>query len=391
MNMHKRLSKSQLFETLPGHLSAYNNWLPGFKLVDGPVNSVHVVFRVKSDAVAREIHQLQDDEKGLAREWWMSVLLPAVHSLPEETKTRRFNTPATYQATRILPRFLRLYSEDLPLLHGALHDATMDSSFHHHLTWNFVCSRYGQRLEVTEGEILGPEAFRLPAMFDLSREVIVSIHLAMNFTCRDKTMSLFWHRTRTAGWSTSTSEFHFVVIIVNLHYISTERGHHVSFPLFGLTELANVHVHTPRSSVVEAATGGRVTFLQHYTPMVKSMQQGENPVRDMLLMAHPHLLTYLLGTGYVSKRPKFKRIWEEVNTQRTLHEILEAVHPSVPFEARMEVVITDRNLSFLSSFRHEYVARAAIRDGLLVKVGLQSIVFIIHGFLDKTTSHCVCV
>lgn len=138
--------------------------------------------------------------------------------------------------------------------------------------------------------------------------------------------------------------------------------------MFGLTELANVHVHSPRSSVVEAATGGRVTFLQHYTPMVKSLHQGDNTVSDMLLMARPHLLTYLLGAGYVSKRAKFKHVWDEVSTQQTLHEICEAVHPSVPFEARMEVVITDRTLSFLSSFRHEHIARAVIRDGLLIKV-----------------------
>lgn len=207
--MHKRVSKSQLFETLPDNLSSYEHWLPGFKFLDGPVNSVHVVFRVKSDAATRDIHQAQNEEKGLAREWWTSVLLPAVHSLPEDTKTRRFNTPDTYQATRILPKYLRLYSEDLPLLHGALQEATMDSSFHHHLTWYFVCCRYGQRLQISEEEILGPEAFGLPAMFDLSREVIVSIHLAMNFTCRDKTISLFWHRTKTADWSTSTSEFNF--------------------------------------------------------------------------------------------------------------------------------------------------------------------------------------
>lgn len=143
------------------------------------------------------------------------------------------------------------------------------------------------------------------------------------------------------------------------------------FPLFGLTELANVHVHNPRSSVIEAATGSRITFLQHYTPMVKSMNNWDDAVSDRLLIGRPHLLTYLLGAGYVSKRPKFKHIWEEVHTQRTLHQIIEAVHPSVPFEARMEVVITDVNLSFLSSFRHKYLARAVVRDGLLIKVFLQ--------------------
>ena len=129
-----------------------------------------------------------------------------------------------------------------------------------------------------------------------------------------------------------------------------------------------MHVHNPRSSVIGAATGSRITFLQHYTPMVKSMNNWNEAISDRLLIGRPHLLTYLLGAGYVCKRPKFKHIWEEVHTQQTLHQIIEAVHPSVPFEARMEVVITDVNLSFLSSFRHNYLARAVVRDGLLIKV-----------------------
>lgn len=206
--MHDRLSKSQLFEMLPDNLSRYERWLPGFKFLDGPVNPVYVVFRVKSDANARDVHQLHE-EKGLAREWWTSILLPAIHSLSEDTRTRRYNTPSTFQTTRVLPKFVRIYSEDLALLHEALQEATMECSFHLHLAWYFVSSKYGQRVELVAGEILGPEAFNLSAMFDLSRTVIVSIHLAINFTCKDKTVSLFWHRTRTADWSTSRGKFDF--------------------------------------------------------------------------------------------------------------------------------------------------------------------------------------
>ena len=76
----------------------------------------------------------------------------------------------------------------------------------------------------------------------------------------------------------------------------------------------------------------------------------------MLMLMLMLMLMYLLGTGYISKRVKFKHVWEDVSTQRTLHEIIEAVHPLIPFEARMEVVITDRTLSILYSFRHEYLS-----------------------------------
>lgn len=148
-----------------------------------------------------------------------------------------------------------------------------------------------------------------------------------------------------------------------LSTVNTRRA----FPLFGLTELANVYVPSPRNPFVEAATGGhKVTFLQHYTPMVKAMEN------EPSLRVRPHLLTYLLGAKYVSKRAKFKQVWDEVNTQRTLHELLELMHPTVPFDARMEVVITDNNVSFLSSFCHKRLARAVMREGLLIKVSVTS-------------------
>ena len=55
-------------------------------------------------------------------------------------------------------------------------------------------------------ETLGPEAFRLGEMFDLSMAMIVSIHLAMNFKCKDMSYSLFWHHQKTYTWSSSGGE-----------------------------------------------------------------------------------------------------------------------------------------------------------------------------------------
>ena len=61
-------------------------------------------------------------------------------------------------------------------------------------------------------------------------------------------------------------------------------------------------------------------------------------------------------------------MWEEVRTQRTLHEILEVVSPTTALDARLEVVVNDVNASFLASFRHRHLARAVVKRGLLVKV-----------------------
>ena len=80
--------------------------------------------------------------------------------------------------------------------------------------------------------------------------------------------------------------------------------------------------------------------------MVKAMEE-----RVPLHVRRPHLLTYLLGEGYVSSRDKFGKIWQEVDSQRTKLELLEVCHPTVPHAARCEFVLTDDDPSFLGSIQ----------------------------------------
>ena len=98
----------------------------------------------------------------------------------------------------------------------------------------------------------------------------------------------------------------------------------------------------------------------------------------MLLAGHPNLLTYVLGEAYVSTHAEFKRVWDEVLTYRTYFELLEVVHPSVPLNARLEVVVTAADTS-LSSFGHRRLTQTILRDGLLIKVRLRSLY---HGHKD---------
>ena len=132
INFHSRLKKSQLFEPLMGNLAKYNSWLPGFTLMDGPVNSVHVIFRVLSDATVEHLPDLQDRQKYLAREWWMTILMPALRSLPEDTKTRilmclpqhrqrEFSPPTSAFTPKILPYWTVPYTmpqQNVPSIHS---------------------------------------------------------------------------------------------------------------------------------------------------------------------------------------------------------------------------------------------------------------------------------
>lgn len=136
-------------------------------------------------------------------------------------------------------------------------------------------------------------------------------------------------------------------------------------PLFGLSELGSAYAADPTNpDLTEGVDGHRVTYVQLYTSTVKAMES------RVPLQGRPHLLTYLLGEGYVSTSRRFREVWQEVDTQRTKLELLEACQPDVPFDARFELVLTEDDPSFLASIRHRALVRSLVLDGLLVQVSL---------------------
>lgn len=186
-----------MFDELPDELSRFKKWLPGFKLTHSLFlyGQVHVVFRPKSTADASAISELKEHSTRLRKVWWNSVLIPALRSLPPNTRTRRYNIVRTVQETDILPRYARLYEEDIADIDQALQASVVDD-----FEWFFICFGFGQRKLLEEDESLGPEAFGLGTLFDLSNIVKISLHLAVNLTCTDELYSLFWHRKRTYSW-----------------------------------------------------------------------------------------------------------------------------------------------------------------------------------------------
>ena len=96
--------------------------------------------------------------------------------------------------------------------------------------------------------------------------------------------------------------------------------------------------------------------MQAYTPSVKALED------RVPLVGRPNLLTYMLGEQYISRNPKFKTVWDEVRMERTKHELLEVIHPGVPLEARLELVIGGSNFSFLSTLNHGSIAQRVLDD-----------------------------
>ena len=136
-------------------------------------------------------------------------------------------------------------------------------------------------------------------------------------------------------------------------------------PLFGLSELRNVFARSPKNPNLEhAVSGATLTYVQPYISMVKAMEE------RVPLHVRPRLLTYLIGEGYVSSRVKFGEVWQEVDSQQAKLELLEVCHPIVPYAARVEIVLTEDNPSFLGPILHRTLARTIVVDRLLIQVCL---------------------
>ena len=76
-NLHNTIKKSLMLEQFPANLSQSEQWLPGFKLKDSPV-APHLPTKVNT--TADNLSEWQEQCSSLARVWWNSVLIPAVHS-----------------------------------------------------------------------------------------------------------------------------------------------------------------------------------------------------------------------------------------------------------------------------------------------------------------------
>ena len=148
----------------------------------------------------RDANKWKKAERGLPQLWVRHVLLPAVASLETSRRTRRFNAVETALSTDILPKYVRLYREDLDELDEKLEEATSSSSYFTTLMWFFALYKFGRFLCCTR-DTLGPESFGFGSMFQADRLDSVSVHLALNFSSNEDMYDLFWDRLRIKDWT----------------------------------------------------------------------------------------------------------------------------------------------------------------------------------------------
>lgn len=185
---------------------------------------------------------------------------------------------------------------------------------------------------------------------NLRRTIRISVHFAMNLSSVNHALSLFWNCPKQQRWC--QSELLTFILILNACAIPFVLCTAIPAMVILLSELGNIF--GTNSSNPDLVDSHYVTYVQLYTSMVKAMEQ------CVPLHVRPHLLTYLLGEGYISSRNKFREVWQEVDSKRSKLERLEVCHPNVPFDTRFEIVLTEDDRSFLDHIRHRGLARFTV-------------------------------
>ena len=136
---YKATSKGGIFEYLPDNLKEFQARQPSFRLVAGPrISDVMVVFRPKPEAVPDNVKKWREEQSNLPCTWWTKILILALHLLLAASRIWRFNTTATFQATGTLPKYIKLYHEDLKQLEHNLAVVSQISPFKDNLSWYFM-------------------------------------------------------------------------------------------------------------------------------------------------------------------------------------------------------------------------------------------------------------
>lgn len=78
----------------------------------------------------------------------------------------------------------------MPALDLALANASITAAVSTHLDWYFLYWQFGQCQLLGEGEVMGPVAFGLGSVFDLSECEQFSAHLVLTLCCTDPGYSL---------------------------------------------------------------------------------------------------------------------------------------------------------------------------------------------------------
>lgn len=280
----------------------YGRFLPGFKFVEIPGASLNVVGVLKRQASLDAIEETMKDPSCVAMVFFTKILNRAISCLPLCTRTRRNNLTQTSQ--QHLPRYYRLYSEDIPDLSLQIRIALRSLPCDEQYTFYFVYVKLGQQQQTTLPLTL--HGLNLDMVIaDVRKIEYSSCHLAINLSHMADDYSLFWDATRTA--------------------IFLKGKRVVKYPVMGLGEIGNITSNFPRGDPIRKAWRIQsreyihVTFAQAYTPLTKPMDT-RTPFHD-----HPFLISFLLGRDCLRGHKDFHHIMECTEGRKEYHALCESI------------------------------------------------------------------
>lgn len=271
------------------HRRLWRDFMPGFDLLDivgGPVKVVGVVNRTGSMEDIEDMATKRDK----SHYFFLHVLVEAINTLPEKTRTRAHNLALQSAHCKVLPSYFRIYMEDIDALSTAI--ITAQRALPPNAPYRFYFE-FGQQLRISHP--ISIDSVGLSCIIYKPQKVqSCCLHIATTFTHTSPTFSTFWNLLASTSLYTGKDV--------------------KKYPLFGLHEVGNITVKSPTSPThflnawqPHSRQNTHLTYAQFYTPLTKSFTT--KPFQD-----HPFLLTLMLGQEYVQRNPTFRQF--QMSTER---------------------------------------------------------------------------
>ena len=235
-------------------------YVPGFKFADMAGGNLSVVGFLKPTTSEEQVKEF--DLSQFSSTFYTKILNKAINSMPVSTRTRTNNLTNTSRQSHSVPKFYRLYLEDISALSNKIKHLSLALDATHPYTYDFAFYLFGQ--QVLQDFPLTLATTKLSdTLFDESMIEIASIHYAINLSHVDPNFTVFWGTERTSA------------------YLSGARTQ--KHPIFGLYQIANITSAKPRNltHLISPTDDTAITYAQAYTTFIKGLC-GQRPLSTTL-------------------------------------------------------------------------------------------------------------
>lgn len=201
---------------------------------------------LKKNGDLRLIEDFATSRELFREQFYFRVLNPAIRHLHPSTRTRKNNLALSVHGSKTLPKYYRIYPEDVVTLSRNIKLACRSLPSDFPYIYYFMFYKFGQQ-SVVSGQVSLSRAGLRPVVRSINRIDCASVHYAVNFSHGDEdNFEVFWNADATS------------------RLMPGQTVH--KYPLMGLSELGNVTSKFPRFSNLawrdSARENIRITYMQ---------------------------------------------------------------------------------------------------------------------------------